>query len=69
MEIVKISKEFRITIPKSIRESMKLKPGDEFLIYIKEDKIVLVRKGSISDLKGKFKGIKSGNLREEFNRI
>jgi AbrB family looped-hinge helix DNA binding protein len=69
MELVKITKGFRITIPKSIRESMRLKPGDEFIIYIKNNSIILMRKGVISDLKGKFKGINKDNPRDEFDRI
>jgi AbrB family looped-hinge helix DNA binding protein len=68
LEIITISSDFRITIPKSIRDTLKIKPGDEFLIYGKEDTIIMVRKKAISDLRGKFKGITDDNLRDEFDR-
>jgi bifunctional DNA-binding transcriptional regulator/antitoxin component of YhaV-PrlF toxin-antitoxin module len=69
MEFVIISSEYKIRIPESIRNSMKLIPGDEFLIYAKEDTIVMVRKVAFSEFKGKFSKLTMDDIREELERI
>jgi hypothetical protein len=48
---------------------MKLKPGDEFLIYAKEDTIVMVRKEAFSEFKGKFSELNMDDIREDLERI
>jgi AbrB family looped-hinge helix DNA binding protein len=69
LEFVIISSDYKITIPESIRNSMKLKPGDEFLIYAKEDIIVMVRKNAFSEYKGKYTELTMDDIREDLERI
>ena len=50
----KISSKGQIVIPKKIREQLKLKEGDEVLIYLIEDGIVIKKKkkANLKELRG-----------------
>jgi AbrB family looped-hinge helix DNA binding protein len=41
VETTKISKRGQVVVPKSIRENLRLVEGDSFLVYGKEDTIIL----------------------------
>ncbi len=41
MPIVKITRNYQVTIPKQIREKLGLKEGDRVEIYWEEDKIII----------------------------
>lgn len=57
MEKVTVSPKFQVVIPKSIREELKLKPGEILQIYLFEDSLRLQRPRSIKDLRGMAKGM------------
>jgi len=50
----KISSKGQIVIPKKIREKLKLKEGDEVIIFVVEDGILIKkkRKASLRELRG-----------------
>jgi len=56
-ETVTLSPKFQVVIPKKIRESMGLKPGEELQIYVFDDKISIRRPKPISELRGIAKGM------------
>jgi len=56
MEFVRMSKKGQLVIPASIRKMLKLRLGDKFIAYGKEDYIV-------------FKKIELPSLRKEFEEI
>jgi AbrB family looped-hinge helix DNA binding protein len=58
VETVKVSPKFQIVIPKSVRESLKLEPGQELHIYASNGEIRALRRRSIKDLRGMAKGLK-----------
>jgi AbrB family looped-hinge helix DNA binding protein len=57
MNTVKVSPKFQVVIPKTIREEMGLKPGEELQIFLFEKTLRLQRPGSIKDLRGIAKGL------------
>ena len=57
METVKVSSDFAITIPQSIREALPWPPGEELRISLSDRYIVLRRPSSIRDLYGIAKGM------------
>ncbi len=57
METVKVSPKFQVVIPKKIRETLQLRPGEELQIYILERSIRLQRPRSIKELRGIAKGM------------
>ncbi len=65
MESVKISPKYQIVIPKKIRESLQLKPGQRVQIIIYGDRIELIPEREISEMRGFLKGISAKIEREE----
>jgi len=57
METVKLSPKYQVVIPKKIRESMKLSPGQQLQMYILDGTIRLHPPRNIRDLKGIAKGL------------
>lgn len=64
MQIIKISPKFQVAIPKSVREALNLKGGDQLQVLIHNQRIELVPLRDISALKGIAKGIKT-NFRDK----
>lgn len=58
METVKVSPKFQIVIPKSVRESLNLQPGQELRIYTVNGTIRATVPRSIKELRGMAKGLK-----------
>lgn len=57
MKPVKISSNFRILIPREVRESMNLQPGESMYVFETDGRIEMVRARSIGDFRGRFGGI------------
>ena len=62
---VKVSPKFQVVIPKKIRESMHLFPGQRMQIIQYENRIELIPERDISELEGFLKGIDISFDREE----
>jgi AbrB family looped-hinge helix DNA binding protein len=56
--LLRLSSKGQLVIPKTIRESMRLKNGDQFQVRIVDGKIVLepIAKGLVEKLHGKYAG-------------
>lgn len=63
MLTVTISPKYQVVIPKEIRETLKLKPGQKMQVIEYDHRIELIPDRSISELRGFLKGIDT-----EFNR-
>ena len=57
MKTVRISSRFQIVIPKKLRESLKLKPGQEIQLFLYENRIELIPVKPIKQMRGFLKGI------------
>jgi len=57
MEIVKLSPEFQVVIPETIRESLNLKPGQRLQISVLDGSILLRIPRSMESLCGVAKGM------------
>ena len=58
MTRVKVSPKFQVVIPKELREKLKVRPGQELLIYELDGGIRLESPRPISELRGMAKGMK-----------
>ncbi|MBI2498942.1 AbrB/MazE/SpoVT family DNA-binding domain-containing protein [Candidatus Woesearchaeota archaeon] len=56
MEKIMLEKQGRILIPKSIRNNLKLRTGEDMIIEVRNDEIILKPLKSISDFSLEFKG-------------
>lgn len=64
MPVVTLSKQFRFTMPKEVRQRMKLRPKDKIVVIEKSGRMVLVPLVPLKSLKGSLKGLTTRGLRE-----
>ena len=64
MEAVKISPKFQVVIPKKLREALKLSPGQRVQMVVYGNRIEMIPKREISEMKGFLKGIDTTVERE-----
>ncbi len=65
MEAVKISPKYQVVIPKRIRESLHLRPGQRLQIMEIGNRIELIPERSIEEMEGFLEGIDTKVLRED----
>lgn len=57
MESLTISPKFQVVIPKSIRESLHLKPGQKLQAFVYQNRIELIPVGPVDRMRGFLRGI------------
>ena len=65
MDAVKISPKYQVVIPKKLRESLNLSPGQKVQMVAFEDRIEMIPVRKISEMKGFLKGIDTTVEREK----
>ncbi|MBT3722687.1 MAG: AbrB/MazE/SpoVT family DNA-binding domain-containing protein [Gammaproteobacteria bacterium] len=61
---VKVSPKYQVVIPKDIRESLHLKPGQRMQVVQYENRIELIPERDIGELEGFLKGMNTSFNRE-----
>ena len=64
METVTVSPKFQVVIPKEIRESLKLAPGQKIQALLYENRIELIPLRPIKKMRGFLKGLDTSIDRE-----
>ncbi len=65
MESVTVSPKFQVVIPKHVRESLNLKPGQKMHVLEYAGRIELIPERDIKELRGFLKGINTEFERKE----
>ena len=65
MQTVTVSPKFQVVIPKDIRTSLKLRPGQKMKVIEYDGRIELIPDRNISELRGLVKGINTELAREK----
>lgn len=65
MHSVRVSPKFQVVIPKRIRESLHLEPGQRLQVIEYENRVELIPERDIRELKGFLKGIDATLVKEE----
>jgi len=65
MENVKLSPKFQIVIPKKIRRSLDLKPGQKIQVILMGRRIELIPERKMKEMRGFLRGISTDPDREE----
>ena len=65
MQTVTVSPKFQVVIPKSVRETLRLKPGQKMQVVEYEGRIELIPDRDIKELRGFLKGINTNFQRED----
>jgi AbrB family looped-hinge helix DNA binding protein len=64
MQTVTVSPKYQVVIPKQIRETLQLKPGQKMNVVEYDGRIELIPDRAISELRGFIKGINTQFKRE-----
>jgi AbrB family looped-hinge helix DNA binding protein len=64
MKFVKISPKYQVVIPKTIRRSLELRPGQEVQMILYGQRIEMIPERKISEMRGFLKGINTDFKRE-----
>jgi AbrB family looped-hinge helix DNA binding protein len=62
---VTISSKYQVVIPKDVRKSLKLRPGQRMVAIVKDGIIHLIPQREISEMRGFLKGMDVKGAREE----
>ena len=65
MQSVTVSPKYQIVIPKNVRESLKLRPGQKMQVIEYAGRIELIPEREIKELRGFLKGINTEFKREK----
>jgi len=65
MNLVKISSKYQIVIPKKIRRSLNVEPGQKIQVIPYGNRIELILERKVSEMRGYLKGINTKFEREE----
>jgi len=64
MHTVTLSPKYQVVIPKEVRESLRLRPGQKMQVFEYEGRIELIPERDIEELRGFLKGIDTRFKRE-----
>jgi AbrB family looped-hinge helix DNA binding protein len=65
MQTVTVSPKFQVVIPRNVRDSLHLRPGQKMQVVEYEGRIELIPDRDISELRGFLKGINTEFVREK----
>ncbi len=65
MQTVTVSPKYQVVIPKAVRESLGLRPGQKMQVVEHEGRIEFIPEKDITELRGFLKGINTEFEREE----
>ncbi|MFH1773590.1 MAG: AbrB/MazE/SpoVT family DNA-binding domain-containing protein [Methanobacteriota archaeon] len=69
METVRVSSKFQVVIPKSIREILNIKPGEEIVMIEKDRAVHMIPVRDIKKARGIARGVTTKSLRDESERF
>jgi AbrB family looped-hinge helix DNA binding protein len=65
MHMVTVSPKYQVVIPKTVRESLQLRPGQKMQVIEYDGRIEFIPERNIDELRGFLKGINTEFEREE----
>jgi AbrB family looped-hinge helix DNA binding protein len=69
MNDVTVSPKFQVVIPKTARESLRVKPGQKFRVLAYDNQLIFIPVRPITEARGSLKGIDTDVQREEEDRL
>ncbi|OEU44294.1 MAG: AbrB family transcriptional regulator [Desulfobacterales bacterium S7086C20] len=69
MEAVTVSPKYQVVIPKSVRDRMRIQPGEKLQVISFDDRIELVRTRPMHKMRGFLKGLDPTFKREKEDRV
>ena len=69
MSTVTLSPKYQVVIPRSVRERIRLQPGEKLQVISFDDRIELVPVRPMRKMKGFLKGLDATFMRDEEDRV
>ncbi|MFH1588024.1 MAG: AbrB/MazE/SpoVT family DNA-binding domain-containing protein [Candidatus Diapherotrites archaeon] len=69
MDTVTVSSKFQIVLPKLIRRTLEIMPGEKLVVIEKRGIIEMIPIGKMKDARGITKEVSTKNLRDESERF
>ena len=69
METVKLSPKYQVVIPRSVREGLKLSPGQEVAVIRYRGRIELVPMSPVTEMRGFLRGVDPSVERESDRKL
>lgn len=69
MDAATLSSKYQILIPKTIRDALDLKAGQQFTFVVKDNLIQMLPKKSIQEIRGILKGVDASDVRDRRDRV
>jgi AbrB family looped-hinge helix DNA binding protein len=69
MARTKVSSKYQVVIPKDVRSSAGVRPGQEFIVVAKGGVITLVPDRPVAEMRGFLRGIRTNGFREKKDRV
>ncbi len=69
MEKVKVSRKYRVVIPKKLRREAEIKPGQRMVALVKNGLLQYIPFRPIRETKGMVEGLDTKHLRDERDRF
>jgi len=69
LQSVTVSAKYQVVIPKSIRESLPLIPGQKLVVILKGRVISLVPELPLDQMRGFVRGLSTDDVRDEEDRV
>ncbi len=69
MSTVTLSPKYQVVIPRSVRERMRLQPGEQLQVISFDDRIELVPVRPMRKMRGVLKGLDATFTRDEEDRV
>ena len=69
MDSVIVSPKYQVVIPKSVRESLGIRPGDRLQVIAFDGRIVFIRVRPMKEMRGFLKGLDPTFKRDEGDRV
>ncbi len=67
-EQVTVSRKYQVVIPKSVRDEVRMKPGQKLMVQVRHGVVSLVPIVSLDELQGLLRGANPEGYREEEDR-
>lgn len=68
MHTATLTSKFQLSIPKAIREKLKLEAGQQFVFVTKGETITMVPRRGMAEIKGLLKGVNPEGYRDRQDR-
>jgi len=69
MQAITVSSKYQISIPKTVRQQLDIRPGQKLTVTVSNGVVCLAPVPTLDDIQGSVKGLSMKGLREKADRL